>query len=407
MYLTRGHMRFRKRQAGTRRGLIASVWGWTAAVLGGALTLFFTWQLIFPTIVPRDEGWKAWLATAAITLTISQYWFTIARRTKEAPAAIQPTTASVLYLRAFDEERRPFVFGPRSALKQYTSQFGAHAPLQRGDPTLRLTLEDYLEEAITAQLGPFVALGNPYDRLAPDGATREYAQDAQWQERFLDLATSATCIVVSIGGSSNLEWELKQIKERELGQKVCLFTSPIVPGTDDKILNRLRSTAATRAKTLAEDWERASATLGRAGFTCAENPGPGAVVAFDEQGASVLLTTDATSPADFITPAADWFKQGQKSGRCIPVACKSCGAPTHNTPAAAAEGGLCYACRQKEARAQASFPDRHPVLAGLWGFASLLIAVLLAQQVLHTTSNWIVVLLWILVWLLPVVLLSR
>ena len=59
---------------------------------------------------------------------------------------------------------------------------------QRGDPTLRLTLEDYLQEAITAQLGPFVALGNPYDRLTPDGAMREYAPDDQWQTRFLELA---------------------------------------------------------------------------------------------------------------------------------------------------------------------------------------------------------------------------
>jgi hypothetical protein len=398
--------RRRQRRAGTRRGLAASAFGWTAVVIGGALTLFFTWELIFPSTVPRDEGWKAWLAVVAITLAVSQYWFNIARRTKEAPPAIPATTAaaSVLYLRAFDEEQRPFVFGPKSVLKKYTNQFAAHAPLQRGDPTLRLTLEDYLEEAITAQIGPFVALGNPYDRLTPDGAMREYAPDDQWQTRFLELAQGATCIVVSIGGSPNLEWELTQIKERGLGQKLCLFTSPIVPGTDTKILNRLRRTAAKRAQAIDEDWDRACTTLRRAGFSCGSNPGAGAAVTFDELGAGALLTADATSPAEFIAPVADWFKQGQRSGRCVPVACRSCGAATHVTPSAAAEGGLCYACRMKEERARASFVDRHPVISGLWGFSALAIAVAFSVQVLHVDSMWVVIPLWIIVAALPIAL---
>ncbi len=356
--------------------------------------------------MPRDEGWKAWLAVVAITLAVSQNRFNIARRTKETPPAIPATAAaaSVLYLRAFDEEQRPFVFGPKSALKKYTNQFTAHAPMQRGDPTLRLTLEDYLEEAITAQIGPFVALGNPYDRLTPDGAMREYAPDDQWQSRFLDLAQGATCIVVSIGGSPNLEWELTQIKERGLGRKLCLFTSPIVPGTDTKILNKLRQTAARRAKALDEDWNRAGETLRRAGFSCGSNPGAGAAVTFDELGAGALLTTDATSPTEFIAPVADWFKNGQRSGRCVPVACRSCSAATHVTPATAAEGGSCYACRTKEEHARASFVDRHPVLSGLWGFSALMIAVGLSIQVLHVDSVWIIIPLWIIILGLPIAL---
>ena len=104
------------RRAGKRQAVGASVWGWVVTALGSAMTLFFTWQLIFPTIVPRDEGWQAWLASAVITLALSQYWFNIARRTKEAPETLPATTASVLYLRAFDEEKRPFAFGPKSVL---------------------------------------------------------------------------------------------------------------------------------------------------------------------------------------------------------------------------------------------------------------------------------------------------
>jgi hypothetical protein len=149
---------------------------------------------------------------------------------------------------------------------------------------------------------------------------------------------------VSIGGSPNLEWELTQIKERGLGQKLCLFTSPIVPGTDTKILNKLRRTAATRAKALDEDWARASETLRRAGFSCGTNPGAGAAVTFDEFGASALLTTDTTAPAEFIAPVADWFKQASDR------ADRSCRVPIlrhcHARTPAAAEGGLLRAGRR-------------------------------------------------------------
>ena len=398
-----------ERQAGKRRALGAAVWGWVFTIGGGLMTLFFTWQLISPTIVPRDEGWQALLAALAVMVIIGQYFFSIVRRSKAAPETLPATTAagSVLYLRAFDDEKRPFAFGPKSILKKYTSQFAAHAPFQRGDPTLKLTLEDYLEEAITAQIGPFVGLGNPYDKMAPDGALREYAPDDQWQSRFLELARNAKCIVVSIGGSANLEWELKQLKEQGLGQKLCVFTSPVVPGTDRKFLNWLRRTATKRTQAVADDWTKSSEVLRRIGFNCGANPGSGAAVTFDEQGTSTIITTDANWPADFITPVADWFKEGKKSGRCVAVACRSCGAQTHVTEVAAASGGECYTCRENDEHAQKGFFERHPAITGTWGFVALAIAVVISQQVFQVNSFWLIVPLWVLVFFLPIVLVSK
>ena len=397
-----------ERHAGKRRALGATIWGWVFTIGGGLMTLFFTWQLISPTIVPRDEGWQALFAALAVMVLVGQYFFAIVRRSKAAPETLPATTAdgSVLYLRAFDEEKRPFVFGPRSILKKYTSQFAAHAPFTRGDPTLKLTLEDYLEEPITARIGPFVGLGNPYDKMAPDGAIREYAPDDQWQSRFLELARNAKCIVVSIGGSANLEWELQQIKDHRLGQKLCLFTSPIVPGTDRKFLNRLRRTATKRTQALADDWTKSSEVLRRVGFNCVLNPGPGAAVTFDEQGNSTIITTDANWPPDFITPVADWFKEGKKSGRCAPIKCRSCGAPTHVAEEAAASGGECYTCREKEEHAQKAFFDRHPAIMGVWAITALVIAASIGTAI-QVTSMWLVIPLWIVVGAVPIVLNER
>ena len=295
------------------------------------MTLFFLWQMVVPTIVPRDEGWKALLAIGRDDVGREPGpWFNVARRIKTAPATLQPSEASVLYLRAFEEEQRPFAIGPKSALKQYTSQFSASAPFTRGDPTLKLTLEDYLEESITAQLGPFVGLGNPHDRLHPDGAVREYASDDIWQKRFLDLAHSATCIVVSVGGSGKPAVGARADKAAGIDTEAL----PVHVAARTRQRQRDYQHAAARASQTrrrpGSDLDQSIAALRRAGYECDEAcPGAGAAVTFDGQGKRMVLTVDATSPAEFITPVADWFKRGQRTGKCVPVSCGSCSAITH------------------------------------------------------------------------------
>ena len=391
------------RRAGRRRALLPNALGWLATIAGSAISIFFLWQLVFPTIVPRDEGWPALLVMVATTLVVSQYWFKVASRATAAPVRLQPSETSVLYLRAFEEEGRPFAVGPTSVLKRYTNQLSAIRFRTRGDPNLKLTLEDFLEEAITAQFGPFVALGNPHDRLSPDGAVREYAPDAAWQQRFLDLARSAKCIVVSVGGSANLQWELEQVKQQGLAQKLCLFTSPRVPGSDTGIIGMLRRTKKKFDAGLAATWASSVAALRRAGYECEEAcPGAGAAVAFDEHGKSMVLTVDAASPSEFITPVADWFKAGRRSGKCVPVECGSCRAITYVVPGTDAGAAICAACEKAAARAKASLTERYPALLTVWGFASLVIAAM-AAVALGLQSMWVVVPMWAAVLLSPLI----
>ena len=61
------------RRAGRRSALVPNALGWLATFVGGAITMFFLWQLVFPTIVPRDEGWGALIVMLATTLIVSQY----------------------------------------------------------------------------------------------------------------------------------------------------------------------------------------------------------------------------------------------------------------------------------------------------------------------------------------------
>jgi hypothetical protein len=397
-----------RRISGKRKSSMPRLLGWLAVMAGAAISLFFTWQLFDPNIVPRDQGVGALLVAVSLSLVLAVYWFGIDRRIRAAPSVLPDSEASVLYLRAFDAEQQPFVSGDRSILGRYTNQLKAHVPLARGkrNTTVQLTLEDYLEEAITAKLGAFVGLGNPADSLPADGATREYAPDAIWRERFMALAHSAKCIVIALGESDNLQWELQQIRENRLSQKLCLFTAPRIVDRKPGSLSKALRAEVARRDALAASWARTCETMRRAGYDCDPVcPGPGAAIAFDENGKSLLLTTEASTPDDYITPVADWFKTGTKTGRWMAGSCISCRATIYQrTESAESGGGLCFSCESEAELARMSGLDRategHPVLLSIWGLLSLAIAAWLSTF-MGFHSMWLIVILWIVVAAVP------
>ena len=215
------------REAGRRSSWVPHrFFGWSSNAVAVGLIIFMIWQLISPEIVPRKDSWRLVMGVL-MALGAGEYWLGLARRIQTAPTVLPRTANSVLYLRAFGDEQRPFVSGPASILRKYTDQFITKMVIlkHRSDPTVPLTLDDFLGEAISDRIGPFVALGNPVDTLPPDGAIREYAPDAMWKERFTQLASDASCIVIAIGESQNLEWELDQIRQGGMSRKLCLFTN--------------------------------------------------------------------------------------------------------------------------------------------------------------------------------------
>lgn len=393
-----------KRIAGPRKSRFPRFFGWAITTIGGALALFFVAQLISPTIVPRGDGLEALMVVIAVTFPLAHYWFALDRRMRFAPTVLEKPEGSVLYLRAFDAERQAFVSGDKAVLSRYTDQVKAHMPLARGkrNRTVSLTLEDYLEESISAKLGQFIGLGSPGDDVPPDGATREYAQDANWKDRFSQLADGAKCIILALGESANLQWELGQIRQRGLSSKLCMFTAPRVADAELGSITRAIRSETSLQESLTKNWAVACQTLRGAGYECeAIFPGQGAAIAFDATGRSVVLTTDASTPDEFIVPVADWFNVGKKSGRCVPAACKECQRPIYRPIESKADDQFCFACRQIKKLARMSTLDRllemHPMLATIWGIVSLVIAVLISRAIGADVKSWLSVALWAIV----------
>jgi hypothetical protein len=355
----------------------------------------------------EDQNVGPGILAAVVLFGFGVYWTNVGLRLKAAPVTLtqvppqvlpqvrgEPVTppqvreGPVLYLRAFDAENRPFVTGPKHILRDYTSKPIAwmFLPKSRG-MTIKLTFEEFFARAISQRIGPFIGLGNPSDTLPPDGAVREYAEDIGWQKRFTELADSAKCIVLNAGDSANLQWELAHIRRIDANRKLCMFTSP--RNFQSNVSDLLRAEDSNR-EALMRAWGSATQVLGHAGFECQPVcPGFGAVLSFDDAGKSVLLTTDSSTPEDFVAPLADWIVSGNRTGKCIPATCGSCGSSTYVSPNGPPSSArvLCFVCAQKEQLGRKGFVgrafDRHPLLSAAYCCACVVIVLPILQYALH------------------------
>jgi TM2 domain-containing membrane protein YozV len=114
----------------------------------------------------------------------------------------------VLYLRSFADDGAALIDAADSGLVRRIIKLVAP-----------VTAEQELAEML-AQVGPVVAIGKPGEPLPELGAARLYVTDAQWQAKVLELMGKAALVVVRLGGSPGLLWEIEQSLERLPRQRV-------------------------------------------------------------------------------------------------------------------------------------------------------------------------------------------
>ena len=333
----------------------------------------------------EDQNVGPGIFAAAVLIGFGIYWRALGVRLKAAPVTLSHVREGcVLYLRAFDAENRPFVTGPKHKLQEYSNKPLANMLLPKSrNLTIKLTFEEFFANAISKRIGSFIGLGNPSDKLPPAGAVREYAEDVGWQTRFTELADSAKCIILNVGDSANLQWELAHIQRMGANRKLCMFTSP---RNFQKTVSEVLGAEDRDREALVDAWGSATRVLAHANFQCEPVcPGFGAVLSFDDEGKSVLLTTDASTPEDFVAPLADWVASGTRTGKCVPATCDSCGSSTYVSPHGPPTSArvLCFVCAQKAQLARTWFVeralDRHPILSAAYCCACVLIVLVLFQ----------------------------
>jgi hypothetical protein len=89
----------------------------------------------------------------------------------------------------------------------------------------RAGFEKTYEERVSHTLrniGTFVAVGDPTERLPLLGAARVYAADDDWQETVDELTARAGVVLLQAGESPGLDWEVRHVIELDSPERVIL-----------------------------------------------------------------------------------------------------------------------------------------------------------------------------------------
>lgn len=135
------------------------------------------------------------------------------------------TTLSILANTLLSQDTRPHVLYLR--------------PFKDDDTTSRflvLTSEEQNLAVVMNEIGPFIAVGQPDEESADPGAARLYVEDDRWQTRVRELMTTAALVVLRLGNSEGLWWEVSELRRSMAPERLVL----LVPD-DQHIYESLRA----------------------------------------------------------------------------------------------------------------------------------------------------------------------
>lgn len=119
----------------------------------------------------------------------------------------------IVYLRPFDADDTDNV---RPELSDYFSGKGTF------QEAFGASEEEQLAVAMN-ELGPFVAIGRPYDVLPKLGAARIRVSDEEWKAKVAEWVSRAQLIVVRVGLTEGVQWEITHIVEHTPPEKLVLL----------------------------------------------------------------------------------------------------------------------------------------------------------------------------------------
>lgn len=88
---------------------------------------------------------------------------------------------------------------------------------------IQLTTEEEQFAKVLTRIGPFIAIGDPREKLPILGATRLYVGDGDWKKNVEDLLRRARLVVVRLSATRGLLWELGQVIATIEPKRVLVF----------------------------------------------------------------------------------------------------------------------------------------------------------------------------------------
>lgn len=195
---------------------------------------------------------------------------------------------AVLFIRSFRTDRKAFWIGSNFSIPE-------ELPDDNSGMLIHYSFAEYLGSTFARYFGPLNGLGNPQDTVPLKGLQISYQEDDGWKEVLSEQLDACSIIVMSVGQSANLKWELEQIKERSLTDKLFLLIPPKRPGI-------YRPFQAIGLSSFLPKWPTFREEMAAAGYQLPEEkPLPGTIFAFDRRGDAHVIETGAYSPTDYVS----------------------------------------------------------------------------------------------------------
>jgi hypothetical protein len=210
-------------------GLALLTWGLAGMAFGPALSML---KWADDLSIDPEQLSVAVAVTGAVLVVVGGAAFRLARMWSRVSAERlrqRDRRPAILCLRSFEDDQL-----------SVATVLSARRPLFE---LFRLRGTDPFEEAITweiAPYGPVVAVGRPGRSLASLGAAREYLPEDRWRDDVAELMHEARAIVMTIGETDGLRWEVERVAAADHVGKTIFVLPPLGP---DTLHDRWRFTA--------------------------------------------------------------------------------------------------------------------------------------------------------------------
>jgi hypothetical protein len=233
----------RRRRAVLLQVLLANVL--VPAVLYGMLTSDASTEAALAA-----GGWDIGFSLVGTVLGLIAWRIWRRAQRNEAPDAVEAMAADprppVLYLRSFQDDGAPMLDDGGSTLAR---RFMALLAPQSPEQELAIIL---------GKVGPVVAIGKPGEPLPELGAARLYVDHSRWQAEVAALMSRAALVVVRVGASPGVLWEIDQALKVIPRQRLVLTVlggAAVAPALAARLESELgQDLAAALPQPLPADW---------------------------------------------------------------------------------------------------------------------------------------------------------
>lgn len=194
-------------------------WPWLGRLLVGigdcvlvAALLLYVTDILYSAARGRSllELPISWLGMWTVALLLA--WFAV--KLVHWGRRMQVLSGSALLA---SDPRPPVLY-----LRSFRDDPVTHSVFDRLFTRLNYRTEEEELAATFADVGPLVAVGHPGELLPELGAARFYFSDDEWKERVGSIMASARLVLLRVGGSRGLAWELARAVRTLTPEKLLL-----------------------------------------------------------------------------------------------------------------------------------------------------------------------------------------